>query len=184
MKNNTMYKWKVTDAFIEIKNRWISFFGEYCINEKNEILEYYRVERADSIVVLPLIDNKLLLPKRYYRHGVQKHTLDFPGGRFEKGKNKKEVVYDILQRELNVSAKNVDVVSEINKEGWIVDSSFSTQKLYGVVVRISSMDYSLNDSELMEVTKKNLLHLLSTIECLQCRSVLMTWMIKNEKDKI
>lgn len=176
-----MHKWKILDEFVKIKTKWVSFYGEHCIDENNEILEYYTVERADSIVILPFINNKLLLPMNYYRHGVKKHTLDFPGGRFEKNINKIDTIYNILQKELNVSKENVDTIEELNSIGWIVDSSFSTQRLYAVAVHISHIDGDNIESNLIETTWDNMSNILSKIECLQCRAVLMQWIMQHKE---
>ncbi|WP_228040136.1 hypothetical protein [Nodosilinea sp. LEGE 07088] len=43
------------------------------------MLEYWRVEKADSVIILPLQNQRLILPPHTYRPGMGKLTLDFQG---------------------------------------------------------------------------------------------------------
>jgi len=181
-KDEYMIKWTVKDIFFTYKTPWVTFNGEYCIDENKNVLEYYTVTRVDSIIILPFIKDQLLMPKLYYRHGIKKNTLDFPGGRLNSKKNYIEIVYSILKKELNISKKNIFKIIKLNNKGWIVDSSFSTQKLYGVEVHILDTD-NFSTKDLVKPSKTNLYNLIRTIECLQCRMVLIEWLHKKYKDE-
>jgi 8-oxo-dGTP pyrophosphatase MutT (NUDIX family) len=172
-----MKKWKVIDKFIHIKNRWIEFIGEHCV-ENGKQIEYYSVVRSDSIVILVFQNGKLLLPKTYYRHGIKEDTLDFPGGRLDGYEEKEDAVYGILLKELQIDRQFVDNIELINNfEGWAVDSSFSSQKLYVAIVNLYSSLQSEN-LEFIDITKVNIDDLIKKIDCLQCKSALLYWVHK------
>ena len=80
-----MHGWTVRDRFYQQKNQWLTLVGEHLINDEADVLEYWRVEKADSVIILPIYQNHLLLPHPQYRPGIGHYTLDFPGGRLQKG---------------------------------------------------------------------------------------------------
>lgn len=171
-----MKKWQVIDEFIKIKNRWIEFYGENCIDEENNKLEYYRVKRADSIIIIPIINDKLLLPKKYYRHGINEITLDFPGGRWEKGVLFVDCVENIIRKELLLENRYIKKIERLNENGWYSDSSFSSQKVFGAVVYIDAPDK--NFSESVDVNGNSIGSILKELDCMQCRTVFNEWIRK------
>ena len=169
-----MQAWKIIDTFLQIKTPWVDFIGERCQDEKNNILEYYRVEKSSSLIVLVFQDGHLLLPNRYYRHGIQKETLDFAGGRINPALSLKHNALEIIYRELKVKAEDVDTISIHNaKSGWIINSSFSNQHLYVAYLHIKRKVFKEN--ALMPLTNANIMKLIKKIDCLQCKSALMAW---------
>ena len=83
---DTKKRWKTVDRFLEIRSHWFTLVGEYLQDEREQILEYWRIEKADSALVLPIQNQQIILPPPTYRPGVGKLTLDFPGGRIPEGK--------------------------------------------------------------------------------------------------
>lgn len=72
--------WQVYDRILELRTQWLTLIGEHWHTEQGQRLEYWRVEKADSVIVLPLLEQQLILARPTYRPGVQTQTLDFPGG--------------------------------------------------------------------------------------------------------
>ena len=70
------------DRCLNLETR-LTLIGEHLGIEQGQLLEYWRVERAHSLIVLPLLESRLrlLLPEPMYRPGVGTATLDFPRGR-------------------------------------------------------------------------------------------------------
>lgn len=135
-------------------------------------MEYYRVQRADSIIVIPIINGKLLLPQKYYRHGINEVTLDFPGGRLEKDVSIEDCVKGIINREILVEDKSIKKIEVLNEDGWYVDSSFSSQKLYGVITHI---DVKNNNFLRLVDIDVSLIGILEELQCMQCRTVFNEW---------
>ena len=102
--------WTVRDRFFEKETQWLTLVGERLINDQAEVLEYWRVEKADSVIILPIHQNHLLFPSPQYRPGIGNRTLDFPGGRLLDGKQPEALVPEILQRELKIEQEAYEVV--------------------------------------------------------------------------
>lgn len=72
--------WTLTNELVRVSSRWVTLVGERWICDKGKELEYWRVEKVDSVIVLPIHRGQLLTAKPTFRPGVCRHTLDFPGG--------------------------------------------------------------------------------------------------------
>ncbi len=181
---NTVVKphWKTLDRFIEINSDWVKLIGEHLETSEGKTLEYWRVERADSVVILTVQDDKLLFPVPMYRPGIGEVTLDFPGGRVPAGVTAADAVPAIIKRELGVSESAIARIQPINTTGWAINSSFSNQKLYGFVVELHPT--ATVNPELIgaayPVTPDGIRELLKKLTCLQCRALLLEW--QNQDD--
>jgi len=81
MNQTAKSHWKTIDRFVEINSHWVKLIAEHLETTEGQIVEYWRVERADSVVILTIQAEKFLFPTPMYRPGVASATLDFPGGR-------------------------------------------------------------------------------------------------------
>lgn len=77
--------WQVCNRILELRSQWLTLFSEHWQTGQGQQLEYWRVEKADSVIVLPVLNQQLILAPPMYRPGVQTQTLDFPGGRVSEG---------------------------------------------------------------------------------------------------
>jgi hypothetical protein len=136
MENQSEQIWRVCDRFLDIRSQWFTLIGEHLQDHQGKILEYWRIEKADSVIILPILANQLILPPPTYRPGLGEATFDFPGGRVSQGQNPDAAVIAILVRELEVKAEEIVQVAPLNTRGWAVNSSFSNQKLYGFVAHL------------------------------------------------
>lgn len=163
-----MPKWIKKDTITHIKTKWVDIFCELWIDNENKSLEYWRVEKDDSLIVLVTDKNDFLLPKRQYRVGADAETLDFPGGRFNDKKQKIETrAIEIASKELNVEKNHLVFIKQLSCKPFIINSSFNNQKLYVCLVyaKESNQDiirYSIDDANA----------LLQDINCLQCNFAL------------
>lgn len=170
--NNT---WTVSDRFLELHSRWLTLIGEHLQDDRGQILEYWRVEKADSVIVLPIHLDRLLLPQPIYRPGIGQPTLDFPGGRIAAGQSVEQAAITTLQRELGIEATEISQVIGLNPEGWAVNSSFSNQRLFGIVASIVASAPLPPDVITYPATEEGVNLLLEILTCLQCRAVLLQW---------
>ncbi|GAB4546478.1 MAG: NUDIX hydrolase [Pleurocapsa sp.] len=175
---NSQNPWQLLERFVEIRSPWLTLIGEKLQDEKQQILDYWRVEKADSVVIITVQTNRFLLPKPSYRPGVEQATLDFPGGRVLAEQKPVDAVPNILNRELGINRSDIFHLAPLNQTGWAINSSFSNQKLYGFVAeinpeivvqthRLSSTNYLTNS--------KGINQLINDLTCLQCRAVLLEW---------
>lgn len=193
-RNKGSSEWIKMDEIARIQSPWITVIAERLKdNERDLVMDYWRIERADSAIVIVVQGNSLIFPKPQFRPGIGKCTLDFPGGRIRDGQRPVDAAKHILWNELGITEDDFLAdkggILELNDfhHGWYVDSSVSSQKLHGFVVhvredgivgdqnKIHHRIYSLdNDDDRNQLLKEDLM-------CLQCRSILMEWMMLKGK---
>ena len=177
MAKRSQKHWQVCKRFLELRSRWLTLIGETLQDERGQILEYWRVEKADSVVIVPIQSDRVILPPPTYRPGLGELTLDFPGGRVPEGQSPKAAIPEILKRELGIETEAIIQLTPLNIEGWAINSSFSNQKLYGCVAQIEptfvlSAQYIGATYPAIATGVRDLLQVLT---CLQCRAVLLEW---------
>ena len=205
-------QWETISQIGSFETPWVPMVGEKIRDNDDNLLDYWRVEKPPSVVVVTIHRNKFVLPKQQYRPGIHKTTRDFPGGRLPKQfvDNPIDAVPDIIKKELRVSTGDIVSIESLHnsrfgtvegREGWPINSSFSNQVLFGALARIRD-DVQLDPMMLDEVSYKysaaididpnevdtskdggdknpTAIDLLNEIDCLQCRAVLMDWIIQN-----
>ncbi|QHU99458.1 hypothetical protein [Synechocystis sp. CACIAM 05] len=168
--------WTLLECFAEVKNPWLTLRGERWRDDRERKLDYWRVEKADSLIVLPQQGDRLLLPHPIFRPGIGRATWDFPGGRLTDLAKVELTLAEILHRELEVPPHAIAEITPLNDGGWAVNSSFSNQKLYGYWARIDG-DFRLSPKAIgaeFQVPSQ-LVDLLRILDCLQCRALLREW---------
>mmetsp|Transcript_61491 Transcript_61491/g.150512 ORF Transcript_61491/g.150512 Transcript_61491/m.150512 type:complete len:293 (+) Transcript_61491:191-1069(+) len=208
---STPRPWETISQIGSLETPWVRMVGEKIRDNDGKLLDYWRVEKPASVVVVTIHRNKFVLPKQQYRPGTHKTTRDFPGGRLQKQfvDSPMDAVPGIVKRELGVSSGDIVSIESLNnswdgkeggQEGWPINSSFSNQVLFGAVARIRD-DVRLDRNILDEVSynytaaididpneddtskdgqndTQTAIDLLNELDCLQCRAVLMDWIIK------
>ncbi|MGC9962364.1 MAG: NUDIX hydrolase [Acidimicrobiales bacterium] len=130
-------RWPVVSRFVEVRSPWMSVIGERLQDETGKELDYWRVEKADSLLVIATQGDRLLLPKRAYRPGVGRVTLDLAGGRLKDPKLRSATAREIVRREFGLGGGDpFSSEQPLNDAGWDVDSSSSSQRLYGVLAEL------------------------------------------------
>jgi hypothetical protein len=170
--------WQTLERFVEIRSSWLTLIGEKIQDERQQIFDYWRVEKADSVVIITIQKDCFLLPKPDYRPGVGQITLDFPGGRVLPGQTMLNNVFQILDRELGIKQSEIINIHPLNQIGWSINSSFSNQKLYGFVAEITP-EITVTEEKMYPHTyftnTSGINELLQDLTCLQCRAVLLEW---------
>ena len=169
---------RLLGRLVEIRSQWLTVVGERYEEEAGAQLDYWRVEKADSVVVVTIQRGQLILPPRTFRPGVSRVTLDLPGGRMTPGEPVADAAARVVVRELGLTDTSaIKSVEQLNGTGWDVDSSTSNQRLYGAVCELS--EHALVPPErsgaAYPATEAGLSMLLSDLACLQCREVLREW---------
>ncbi len=172
-----MTDWKRLNETVRITSDWLTLVGERWRCDKGRELDYWRVEKVDSVIVLPMQSGHAYCVTPAYRPGVGRETLDFPGGRLSPDCAPMEMVSPLLERELGVSPEAIRRVDPINHMKWNVNSSFSNQGLWGFVAEIDA-NFAIQDSFVgarVKADSGGLAALLERLDCLQCRAVLLEW---------
>jgi ADP-ribose pyrophosphatase YjhB (NUDIX family) len=169
---------RLLSRLVEIRSPWLTVVAERLEEAPGHELDYWRVEKADSVVVVTLLGDQIVLPPRTYRPGVSRLTLDLPGGRLRPGEAVVDAAARTVLRELGLSdASALKSVDQLNGTGWDVDSSTSSQRLFGAVAVLAGHAQlpSEHVGASYPATDAGLAALLSDLSCLQCREVLREW---------
>ena len=137
------------------------------------------MEKPDSMIVVTVHLGRLILPIPSYRPGVGRSTLDFAGGRLDGPANPVDAAASIVRREFDLSVPEPFVSHEqLNVAGWDVDSSSSSQRVYGMAVELHRElvipEASIGAS--YAATAAGGRELLRELVCVQCRAVLGAWL--------
>lgn len=179
--------WTCVGNIATISSPWVSFYCDRLRDNDGQILDYWRVEKSASCIILVVsADGRLILPKPQYRPGIGQATLDFCGGRCD-NTSPRDAAVKILQRELNIDLEN-DVASLIPLNeigGWVINSSFSDQLLFGFMATLKEDIEQAKSGALYFECGDELLQGPRQLTCLQCRALLMEWMmIQNRQEEI
>jgi len=172
-----MKKWVLKNEISRIHSKWVTIFCEQWLDETETELEYWRVEKDDSVIVVPVQNEKIICAAPCFRPGIKALTLDFPGGRLKENKSKKEAVCSILFRELGIPEQKISTITPLNEDKWIINSSFSNQGLWSFAATIDS-NYKIPSARVGARERADLVGanaLLKKMHCLQCRAVLQEW---------
>jgi hypothetical protein len=171
-----MAPWTWVNRFAELKTPWLTLIGETWLDDQQHSLDYWRIEKADSLIILPQQGDRLLLPKPMFRPGLGVETWDFPGGRWPEQGQLSPTLEQILQRELAIPATAIVRTQALNPDGWSVNSSFSNQKLYGYWAEIAP-DYGLSTTAIGATFQipQDFPLLLQRLTCGQCRALFLEW---------
>jgi hypothetical protein len=178
-------EWEKISDIVTIESPWLSIMGERLRDNEGKILDYWRVEKSHSAVVVTIQKNRLLFPKPSYRPGLGYTTLDFPGGRVPADAKPVDVVPAILKRELGIQASDIYKIESLNERGWPVNSSFSNQLLFGFVATLNHearIDSDKLHTSLFTIDQVDLV--LQDLLCLQCRSVLMEFLLLRQGKRL
>jgi hypothetical protein len=169
--------WQFIHQIARVETQWFSLIGENWRAERNVQIEYWRVEKVDSVIILPIWRSELLSAKPTFRPGINRATIDFPGGHLPGNSIPSGVALSILERELGVKPDAVINLAPLNEAPWPINSAFSNQGLWGFVAVIDD-SYPVPDTLIglrVPANENGVAMLLSKFDCLQCRAILLEW---------
>ena len=180
-------RWQLLSQVVEVRSPWLSMICERLRDGTGQELDYWRVERPDSLLVVTVHNDRLVLPARSYRPGVGRATLDFAGGRLEDPRMIQETAQAIVRREFKLRGDDLrdgDLFASqetLNPIGWDVDSSSSSQRLYGIAVELPRelLVPPDNVGAWYPATSLGGRELLGDLVCVQCRVMLHEWLLRN-----
>lgn len=145
----------------------MTLYKDHLLSNGGYLLEYLRVDRSDSVIVLVRQAGRFLLAEPQFRPGIGERTLDFPGGRID-GTEPAICAEATVRRELQLAESVRVQLDQLTVRPLFVDSAFSSQKLFGFVTEIPK-DTPLPGK--LYTTSE----LLAQLQCLQCRAMLLEW---------
>lgn len=170
--------WRSLDELVRIQSKWLTVIAEKWLTDAGETLEYWRVEKADSAIVLPLQGNDLICLPPTFRVGVRRATVDFPGGRVGADQDPIASVPQILTRELGITPEAIQAIIPISEQPWPINSAFSNQRVWGFVAELTPRAKIPKVGGKFRLGSADISQLLAQLECLQCRAVLLEWLYR------
>lgn len=172
-----MTAWKRLNETVRVRSDWMTLVGERWRCEKGREMDYWRVEKADSVIVLPIQSGHAYCVTPTYRPGIGYETVDFPGGRLFPDYAPVDMVPLLLERELGVRSEAIRQVNPINHMRWNINSAFSNQGLWGFIAEIDAQ-FPIQESFVgarVTADSDGIAALLEKLDCLQCRALLLEW---------
>ncbi|MGQ9895266.1 MAG: NUDIX hydrolase [Roseiflexus sp.] len=179
-ETHTPRPWQRATEIVAITSPWVRLIAERWIDDQGRELDYWRVERVPSVIVIPIWRAQVLLPHPQFRPGVARMTLDLPGGRVPTGATPLDSAPPIIRRELGIPPEAIVTLEPLNEQGWIINSSFSNQLLFGIIATIND-DIDIDNLLIyrsIPCTAHQITALINELECLQCRAVLQEWLLR------
>jgi hypothetical protein len=179
---DTEDEWQTMGSIATVSSPWMNIHCERLRDNRGQVIDYWRVEKDHSVIVMTIYKNRLIFPRKQYRPGLGEITLDFCGGRLPSGMEPRDVIPSILHREMGLSETYLDDLSGLRSSGWSINSSFSNQRLFGFVALLS--DTVELDPSMLHPTSYNVNDpieidtLLDELSCLQCRAVFMEYLLR------
>lgn len=173
---------KIKEVF-HLKSKWLTLFCEEWKSEDGALFEYWRIEKADSLIVVPRFENQFVFPQPIFRPGVNKTTLDFPGGRLDNNLGEETLINrakDILCDELCITDNQIRNIELITPTGKAVNSSFNNQKLYVVSAELQALG-KVDEKRLILYKQVDSTILLEKLECMQCSYALMYFLMNKKR---
>lgn len=165
--------WRRTAPICRVETPWLNLVGERWQAE-GELLDYWRIEHADSVIVIPEAEGRYWFPADEFRPGVGRRTLDFPGGRLPQGDAPEATAMTVLTRELAIDPSTVTMLVPINPRPYLVNSSTSDQRLFGFHARLETPPSAESGGIVSFATEgPDYAELLGRLECLQCRALML-----------
>lgn len=155
------------------RSKWVTFYKDRVESNGGNELEYWCVDRSDSVIIIAMQGGKFLLTPEQYRPGIDQSTLDFPGGRVD-ADDPLTAAEQTLRREFQLDESLPLSFQSITPTPLIVDSAFSNQRLYGFMTVIPD-DVVINGAK-----KYTTDELLNKLQCLQCRILLLEHLRQNK----
>jgi hypothetical protein len=174
MNDPTDRSWRRGATIVTVESRWLRVIAEHYTDAAGQALEYWRIERASSVIIIPREGSTILLPPASFRPGVAQCTRDLPGGRLDAGSTPLAQVAPILARELGVGAERLAAATLLDARGWMVDSAVSDQRVFGVVATLLPGPVAAGVVRI-PAEREAIAALIDSLECLQCRAVLLEW---------
>lgn len=128
---NDPIPWTVRSSEYALDEPWYKVRRDVVQLPDGTLIDYYRAERPDVAVVLPVTPEGDVLLVRQYKHGAGVVTLELPGGLIDPG----EAPLAAAARELR---EETGFASSLALEplGWVyADASKSTERVFSFVAR-------------------------------------------------
>ncbi len=127
-----MHKWKVLDKKVLIQSPMFSFLAyKLKHGDKNSIHNFYILDTADWVNILPITSDGKVVLIRQYRAGIDEILIEIPGGIMDNGETDPiATARRELEEETGYVTDNLEVLGMVYP-----NPSFMTNKCYFVLAK-------------------------------------------------
>jgi len=124
-----------------------------CSPRTNEAYDFYVLESADWVNVIPLTPRNEVVLIRQYRHGIRESTLEIPGGIVEESDSPEDAARRELIEETGYKASEIQLLGSVHP-----NPAFLTNRCYTFVAKgVSRMkEQEQDEKEDIEVVVRSL----------------------------
>ena len=167
--------WKHLDEHLRIETPFVTFFVEELEDETGRTLEWARIEKPDSLLLIIEDGGAILTGPPSFRPGIGAWTLDLPGGRLEGPGGIEGAAARIASRELGLPEDSLEDLIVLTSGGWAIDSSTSSARLHVARARVRDGVSPAENVHRHRSDPEGIEALLGELDCLQCRAALEAW---------
>lgn len=115
--NQKLRPWKTTEQEIVLENRWFKIRKRHMVTSTGAEVDYYIHEAPDGVICVCVSDDNTVLIEKQYRPAVDKVSVDYPAGGFEKDDASAEAaIRRELHEEVGFTARSIKKLAVIDKE--------------------------------------------------------------------
>lgn len=123
--------WRVRSSRYALDVPWYRVRHDEVELPDGRVIDYYRSERPDGAMVLPITADGEVLLVRQYKHGAQAVMLELPGGLVNPGEDPAAAAYRELLEETGFATD-----APLQSLGWVMaDASKSCERLFSFIAR-------------------------------------------------
>jgi 8-oxo-dGTP pyrophosphatase MutT (NUDIX family) len=145
-------KWEERERRVLAKTRVFTLEERRCVSPRTgEEFPFYVIDSSHWVNVIPLTDEGRIVMVRQYRMGVERVTLEIPGGMAEPGEDPADGARRELLEETGLAAGEIELLGVVHSNPAIQSNSTSTYLATGLRrVAEPALD-GAEDLELVEV---------------------------------
>src|SRR6476469_6546089 len=124
-----MHMYTIHKSNCVYKSQWLQVYEDLIgYNDSNHLPEIFnRINVDDTVIILPIFENGVLLMVEGYRHGAGEDLLEFPGGFIDKNEEPSQAARGELFEETRYTLTNNSIIIKYCK-----DSQIPTGKLLDI----------------------------------------------------
>lgn len=136
---------------------WLTVHEDKVSFRDKELL-YNVVDREDTVVICPVINNEKILLLEHYRYPTEDYGYEFPMGGIENGERPLDAAYRELEQETNLSPNSIEHIGM-----FYPNPGLSNQKAYVFYASIKADTSEVKITEEEEINGFSILSLKSIV---------------------
>ncbi len=114
-------RWKKVRQEFEVKNPWWIYRKDSVLLPSGKAGEYHFVHTNGASMVIPVLNDGMIIMVNQYRYLLDKESLEFPCGGIKDGSTYEETAAHELSEETGFSSSNIRCATEFNPFNGVTD---------------------------------------------------------------